>query len=235
MNLARESDVVVWVCGDDKITSGEGMDRCDLKLYGKQRELIHRVAELQKPAVLVLESGKPVDLSDEVNLVDGIMEAWFGGELGATAIAEVLLGKKNSFGRLPVSFPKGVGYLPCYYSRLPGGSKEYLEGSTNALFPFGFGLSYTEFAYRDLRVRRLEGPCDFEVTVKVKNTGDREGSDVVQLYVNDLQSSVVRPDKLLKGFRRVELQAGEFDMMIGRNSADIVLTDRITIDEDVKE
>ncbi|MBD5455235.1 MAG: beta-glucosidase [Lachnospiraceae bacterium] len=263
VKLAEESDVVVLVCGDDKITSGEGMDRCDLKLYGKQKELIRRVAELHKPTVLVLESGKPVDLSEEIAAVDGILEAWFGGELGATAIAEVLLGKENSFGRLPVSFPKSVGHLPCYYSRLPGGSREYLEGDVNALFPFGYGLSYTKFEYYDLNVKKTDGPCNYEVTVKVKNIGDREGCDVVQLYVNDRQSSVVRPDKLLKGFKRVHLheeeerevsflldfdsfrvlnlkkkwvvEAGDFDIMISKNSRETILSKRITIERDIMQ
>lgn len=261
--LAKASDVVVLVCGDDKMTSGEGMDRCELKLYGKQRELVRRVADLHKPMVLVLESGKPVDLSEEVNLADGIMEAWFGGELGAAAIAEVLLGKTNPSGKLPISFPKSVGHLPCYYSRLPGGSREYLEGDINALFPFGFGLSYTEFVYSDMRIEKLEGPCNYEVRIKVKNTGDMAGADVVQLYVNDIESSIVRPDKLLKGFKRVELvpgeekevsflldfgsfrlynlkrqwvvEAGRFEIMIGKDSNSIQLTDTITIAEDISE
>lgn len=259
--LAKECDAVVMVCGDDKITSGEGMDRCDLKLYGKQRELIRRVAKLHKPSVLVLESGKPVDLSDEIRQVDGIMEAWFGGELGAKAIAEVLLGKVNPSGRLPISFPKSVGHLPCYYSRLPGGSREYLEGDINALFPFGFGLSYTEFSYRDLQIRKLSGDCEYEARVKVKNVGEREGTEVVQLYVCDKESSVVRPDKLLKGFQRARLmpgeekevrflldfgsfrlydlkkrwvvEAGNFDIMIGRSSNKIELTGTIAIGEDL--
>ena len=260
--MAKDSDAVVLVCGDDKITSGEGMDRCDLKLYGKQRELIRRVAELHKPSVLVLESGKPVDLSEEIGQMDAIMEAWFGGELGATAIAEVLLGIKNPSGKLPISFPKSVGHLPCYYSKLPGGSASYLESDIGALFPFGFGLSYTEFAYRDLKIEKLCGPCNYEIYVKVKNVGEREGTDIVQLYVNDLQSSVVRPDKLLKGFKRVTLmpgeekeirflldfgsfriynlkkkwmvEAGDFEIMIGKSSSNIQLTDRIAITEDIE-
>lgn len=263
MELAEESDVVVLVCGDDKITSGEGMDRCDLKLYGRQRELIQRVAALNKPSVLVLESGKPVDLREEIHQMDAILEAWFGGELGARAIAEVLLGLQDPSGRLPVSFPKSVGHLPCYYSRLPGGSREYLEGDINALFPFGFGLSYTQFSYSGLRIEKLDGPCNYKVSVKVKNVGSREGTDVVQLYINDVESSVVRPDKLLKGFKRVTLlageektvsflldfdsfrlydlkyqwvvEAGDFEIMIGKNSNDIVLKSRVTISEDVRQ
>ena len=200
--LAEECDMTILVCGDDKVTSGEGMDRCDLKLYGKQKELVERVGALGKPSVLVLENGKPVDLRDETESMDAILVAWFGGELGAKAIAEALFGKINPSGRLPISFPKSVGHIPCYYSRLPGGSREYLEGNINALFPFGFGLSYTEFTYRDLVIEKREEKYSYRAAVKVRNAGERFGTEVVQLYINDLLSSVVRPDRLLKGFCR---------------------------------
>ena len=207
--LAEECDMTILVCGDDKVTSGEGMDRCDLKLYGKQKELVERVGALGKPSVLVLENGKPVDLREETESMDAILVAWFGGELGAKAIAEALFGKINPSGRLPISFPKSVGHIPCYYSRLPGGSREYLEGNINALFPFGFGLSYTEFTYRDLVIEKREEKYSYRATVKVRNAGERFGTEVAQLYINDLLSSVVRPDRLLKGFCRVDLEPGE--------------------------
>ena len=263
VELASDSDVVVLVCGDDKVTSGEGMDRCDLKLYGKQRELIRQVAKLHKPMVLVLESGKPVDLREEIEEADAILEAWFGGELGARAIAEVLLGRFNPSGRLPISFPRSVGHLPCYYSKLPGGSPNYLEGPSTALFPFGYGLSYTQFAYSDLRVQKLEGPCAYLASVKVKNVGEMEGTDIVQMYVSDPASSVVRPDRLLQGFARVCLkpgeerevdfllgfesfrlfnlqkewvvEAGDFEIMIGTDSSRMVLSETITIPEDIRK
>lgn len=209
ITLAQKCDVCVLVCGDDTVTSGEGMDRCDLKLYGKQRELIRKVGELGKPTVLVLESGKPVDLESEIHSMDAILEAWFGGELGARAIAEVLFGQINPSGKLPISFPKNVGYIPCYYSRLPGGSEEYLEGNCRALFEFGFGMSYTRFTYQDLEIWKKEGRYEYCVRVRIKNDGECAGTEVVQMYINDLQSSVVRPDRLLKGFRRVTLEPGE--------------------------
>ena len=209
VELAKLSDVVVLVCGDDKVTSGEGMDRCDLKLYGKQQELIRRVCEVGKPTVLVLENGKPVDLSWEKEHVDSILAAWFGGELGGKAIADVLFGDINPGGHLPISFPKSVGHLPCYYSLLPGGSPIYLEGLRRELFPFGHGLSYTEFAYRDLKVEKRSGLYDYRVSLNVKNVGSRAGDEVVQLYVNDICSSVVTPELLLQGFERIHLEAGE--------------------------
>lgn len=209
VELAKKSDVAVLVCGDNKVTSGEGMDRCDLKLYGKQQELIRRVCEVNSSVILVLENGKPVDLSWEKEHVSSILAAWFGGELGGRAIADVLFGDVNPGGRLPVSFPKSVGHLPCYYSMLPGGSPFYLEGARRELFCFGHGLSYTEFSYADLKVEHVGGPYDYLVSAAVKNVGDRAGDEVVQLYVNDICSSVVTPGLLLQGFERIHLEAGE--------------------------
>lgn len=209
VSIAADSDVVVLVCGDNKVTSGEGMDRCTLELHGRQRELIRRVAGLGKPTVLILENGKPVDLSYETEHMDSILVAWFGGEFGARAIADVLFGEVNPSGRLPISFPKSVGHLPCYYTMLPGGSPAYLEGDRHALFEFGHGLSYTSFAYSDLRVSKGEGPYAYTAQVKVANVGDMAGDEVVQLYVEDLHSSVVTPEKTLQGFQRISLEPGE--------------------------
>ena len=200
--------MIVFVGGDNSITSGEGRDRCDLVLPGRQRELIERLSRLGKKLILVLEIGKPVDLTVEEPLCDAIVTAWFGGERGAEAIAEVLFGDCNPSGRLNVSFPRNVGSLPCYYSMLPGGAQDFYEGTKHARYPFGYGLSYTTFAYSDLRVEQ-RGRCDFDVTVTVKNTGARDGDDVVQLYIDDVASSVVTPPVLLKGFARVHLAAGE--------------------------
>ena len=206
--IAKESDVAVIVCGDDKVTSGEGMDRNDLRLYGRQQELIRRVAETGTPIVLVLENGKPVDLSAEVKLCDGILECWFVGEHGATAIAEVLCGDRAPAGRLPITFPKNVGSLPCYYNRLPGGSEHYLEGSRAPLFPFGHGLSYTSFAYGEPRIEQT-GRYDFTLSVEVTNTGSMDADEVVQLYVRDVVSTIVTPDRTLAAFRRVHIPAGQ--------------------------
>ncbi|MBQ8718652.1 MAG: glycoside hydrolase family 3 C-terminal domain-containing protein [Clostridia bacterium] len=255
--IAKESDIAVIVCGDDKVTSGEGMDRNDLRLYGRQQELIRRVAETGTPVVLVLENGKPVDLSAEVNLCDGILECWFVGEMGAYAIAEVLTGERAPAGRLPITFPKNVGCLPCYYNRLPGGSEHYLEGSRAPLFPFGPGLSYTHFDYGELRVEQ-QGQYDFTVSVDVTNAGQMDADEVVQLYVRDVVSTIVTPDRSLAAFRRVHIPAGktvtvtlpltydafkllnrrmewvvepgDFDIMVGASSTDIRQSVKINVE-----
>ncbi len=129
--------------------------------------------------------------------------------MGARAIADVLTGKVNPAGRLPVSFPRSAGMLPCYYSRLPGASAEYLEGRRDAVYPFGHGLSYTAFAYRDLQLEETCAPYGVRVSLTVKNTGDRAGDEVVQLYVRDEESSIVTPMKQLRGFKRITLAPGE--------------------------
>jgi beta-glucosidase len=207
--LAQMADVTVLVCGDDTVTSGEGMDRCELTLYGRQKELVKRVADTGKPAVLVLEVGKPVELGAAGEALDAIVVPWFGGEMGAKAITDVLTGKVNPAGRLPVSFPRSVGTLPCYYSRLPGASAEYLEGKRDALYPFGHGLSYTQFTYRDLCLEKTGVPYGVRISLTVVNVGKRAGDEVVQLYVRDEESSIVMPIKLLKGFERITLAPGE--------------------------
>ena len=205
---AEAADAVILVCGDDTVTSGEGMDRAELKLYGPQRELIRRAGELGKPCVLVLEVGKSVDLTQEEPLMNAVLLALFGGEHGARAIAEALLGQLNPSGHLPVSFPKSVGELPYYYSMLPGSSREYLEGAKGPRYPFGYGLSYTCFALSDMKAE-VTGNIRAAVSFTVTNTGEREGCALPQLYVEDPVSSVVTPDRRLAAFSRVELRAGE--------------------------
>ncbi|MBE6724428.1 MAG: beta-glucosidase [Ruminococcaceae bacterium] len=206
--IASSCDAVVFVGGDNTITSGEGHDRCELTLNGRQRELIEKLAALGKPLILVVENGKPLDLSRENEVCGAILMAFFGGESGARAIAEALLGEFSPAGRLPLSLPRSSTRIPCYYSMLPGGAPNFLEGPKNALFPFGYGLSYTQFEYSALDVRKT-GTFDAVVTCKVKNTGAMDGDEVVQLYLDDTESSVVTPPMLLKGFRRIHLKAGE--------------------------
>ena len=206
--IASQCEVIIMVGGDNTVTSGEGRDRCELVLAGRQRELIVKLAQLGKPLILVLENGKQLDLSVESEVCDAILMTFFGGESGAKAIVEALLGKVNPSGRLPLSLPRHTSRIPCYYSKHPGGSMDYMEGSKVALYPFGFGLSYTEFAYSDLKI---EKKGEFDVTVKctVTNTGAMDGDEVVQLYIDDMESSVVTPLLLLKGFKRIHLKAGE--------------------------
>ncbi len=206
--LAADCDVIVAVCGDNAFTTGEGRDRCELTLYGRQQELIERLAALGKPLVLVLENGRPFQLTRENEICNAILMAWFGGENGARAIADALLGHFSPAGRLPVSLPRSAGQLPCYYSRLPGSDDVYIDGTKKAFFPFGFGLSYTTFDYSDLRIERQEG-YDVTVHCTVENTGGVDSDEVVQLYIDDVDSTMVTPRLLLKGFERIHLKAGE--------------------------
>ena len=205
---AERADAVILVCGDDTVTSGEGMDRNDLRLYGPQRDLVLRAGRMGKPCALVLEVGKPVDLTEEEPLMNAILLPWFGGELGARAIAEALTGRLNPSGHLPVSFPKSVGDVPYYYSQLPGGSREYLEGRREPRWPFGFGGCYTRFELSDLEVQAA-GLNTVDVSFTVANTGGRDGVALPQLYAEDPVSSIVTPDRRLVAFERVPLAAGE--------------------------
>ncbi|MGN1451476.1 MAG: glycoside hydrolase family 3 N-terminal domain-containing protein [Eubacteriales bacterium] len=206
--IASDCDLIIFVGGDDQISSGEGRDRCLLTLCGRQRELLLRLGALGKPLVFVLENGKPLDISAESAVSNAILETWFGGERGAEAIVDTLLGRNNPAGRLPFSLPRNSGMIPCYYSMLPGSSNEYYEGDGSALYPFGFGLSYTSFEYSGLVLEKT-GPADVRVTLTVKNTGGTAGDEVVQIYVEDCESTVVTPPLLLKAFSRISLSPGE--------------------------
>lgn len=258
ITAAENSDVIIFVGGDNTFTSGEGNDRSDLRLAGRQRELILELAKTGKPLVIVLENGRSIDLSEESKVANAILLSWFGGEFGAKAIVETLLGINNPAGRLPVSFPQDSNRIPCYYSSLPNYFENMFEGDRRAKYPFGFGLSYTKFEYSDLVIEKT-GKTDFTVKATVKNIGDVDGDEVVQLYVNDVVSSVVTPLKLLQGFERISLRSGEsktveftlgykafrllnkdyewvvedgdFEIMVGAASDDIRLKETITIKE----
>ena len=195
-------------------------------------------------------------LSNSFKASNAILVSWFGGEFGAKAIVDTLLGENNPAGRLPVSFPQDSNRIPCYYTILPNNTEVMFEGNRRAKYPFGFGLSYTTFEYSDLSVEKT-GEYDYLVNVTVKNTGDFNGDEVVQLYVNDVVSSIITPLKELKGFRRVSLDVGEskqiefrltydsfkllnknfewvvengdFEIMVGASSEDIRLSQIITI------
>ncbi len=257
VEIAKQCEIAILVCGDNTFTSSEGHDRADLKLAGKQRELIERVAATGTPVVLVLENGRVVDLSVEANITSAIVVAWFGGETGASAIVETLVGENNPAGRLPVSFPQDSNRIPCYYTLLPNNTEVMFEGNRRAKYPFGFGLSYTTFEYSDLSVEKT-GEYDYTVKATVKNTGDIKGDEVVQLYVNDVVSSIITPLKELKGFERISLEAGEskvvefnlafdsfkllnkkfewvvekgdFEIILGASSEDIRLSQTVTIE-----
>ena len=208
VSIAATCEVIVFVGGDNTITSGEGRDRCELTLHGRQRELIEKLAALGKPLILVLENGKPLELSRENEICGAILMTFYSGESGARAIVEALTGQFSPAGRLPLSLPRSSTRIPCYYSMLPGGAEDFLEGPKNALFPFGYGLSYTQFAYENLVIERI-ADGEFAVHCDVKNVGPMDGDEVVQLYIDDTEGSVVRPPMLLKEFKRIHLKAGE--------------------------
>lgn len=208
VEAAKGSDIIIFVGGDNELTSGECHDRCELTLSGRQRELIVRLSELGAPVVLVLENGRPLELSKESEVCSAIIETWFGGECGAKAVVEALTGDINPGGKLPYSLPRKSGMIPCYYSMLPGRSNNYIEGDGISLYPFGHGLSYTTFEYSDLVLEKT-GDSDVNVKVTVNNTGSVSGDETVQIYVDDCESSVVTPPLLLKAFKRVTLAPGE--------------------------
>ncbi|WP_369018600.1 glycoside hydrolase family 3 N-terminal domain-containing protein [Thermatribacter velox] len=216
LNVAQQAEVIIAVMGErsglfKQSISGEGSDRTELTLPGVQRELLRELKKLEKPIVLVLVNGRPLELGWEAENLSAILEAWYPGEEGGNAVADVLFGDYNPAGRLPISFPKKVGQIPVYYNRKSTAFSEYIETDARALFPFGYGLSYTRFEYQDLqiqpdRVTSLEG---VKIRFRVKNTGRIAGDEVVQLYIRDVVSSLVRPSKELKGFKRIHLEAGE--------------------------
>ena len=216
LELAEQSEVIIAVMGENSglfknSISGEGSDRVDLDLPGVQRELLQALKETGKPIVLVLVNGRPLSITWEKDNVSAILETWYPGEEGGNAIADVLFGDYNPGGKLPISFPRSVGQIPVYYNRKPSSFSEYINTDTQALFPFGHGLSYTEFSYSDLKITpsQVNSLEEVKISFKVKNTGSREGDEVVQLYIHDRVASVERPVKELKGFKRLTLQPGE--------------------------
>jgi len=215
--LAKDSDVAVVVVGDNEQTAREAYaenhlgDRTDLRLVGQQEELVRAVLDTGTPTVVVLVNGRPPAIPGLAERAPAILECWYLGQEGGTAVAEVLFGDVNPGGKLPVSIPRGVGQLPLYYNRKPTALRGYLFDSTKPLFPFGHGLSYTTFSYSAPTVTpaKISPAGRATVSVEVTNTGSRAGDEVVQLYVRAEVSRTTRPVMELKGFRRVTLKPGE--------------------------
>lgn len=207
--LAAHSDAAVVVVG---IEEGEFLDRADLRLPGRQEELIELVAGTGTPTVVVLVGGSAVNMQRWIGRVPGILAVWYPGEAGGHAVAEVLFGDYSPAGRLPITFPVAEGQLPLVYNHKPTGrGDDYLNLTGKPQFPFGFGLSYTRFRYSDIRLQAdtiAAGETAF-VSVRVTNTGKVAGDEVVQLYLRDELASVARPVMELKGFQRVHLEPGE--------------------------
>ncbi len=217
---ARAADVVLLAIGEDAFQSGEGRSQTDLGLKGLQDELLATVLAANTRTVVVLSSGRPLVIGHVADAVPALLEAWHLGSQSGHAIADVLFGAHNPSGKLPVSFPRAVGQVPVYYNHKNTGRpgpeagvtwSHFTDAPNDALYPFGFGLSYTTFAYSDpkLSAAELTANGQLAVSVTITNTGHRAGTEVVQLYVRDMVGSVTRPVKELKGFERVELGPGQ--------------------------
>lgn len=280
VETARKADVVIAVVGgssardfktnyqatgaaetDMKSVSdmdcGEGYDRATLTLLGKQTALLEALKQTGKPLVVVYIEGRPLDKAWAAENADALLTAYYPGAEGGQAVADVLFGDVNPAGRLPISVPAHVGQIPVYYNKLAPRPHDYVEMTAKPLYPFGYGLSYTSFGYDNLNIQKL-GECTFEVSFDVANTGERDGEEVVQLYLHDRVATVVQPLQQLKHFKRVFIKKGEaahlsfvidaedlsiinremkhvvepgaFDVSIGASSEDIRLRGLLTVD-----
>lgn len=219
VELARRSDVAVLALGELQNMSGEAASRATLDLPGRQEHLLEAVVATGKPVVLVLVNGRPLNLTWASGHVPAILEAWYPGAQGGNAVADLLFGEVNPGGKLPFSWPRSAGQIPIYYAHnltqdpetRRGFTSRYWDELSSPLYPFGFGLSYTKFAFSNLQLSRNEVPLGqaFEVAVDVENTGTRAGDEVVQLYIHQRAGSTSRPVRELKGFERVALAPGE--------------------------
>jgi len=215
--VARAADAVLLVIGTNESTSREAWsddhlgDVSRLDLTGQQEDLAAAIVATGKPVVVLLLNGRPLSINQVAQTVPAILEGWYLGQEGGTAVGEILFGDVSPSGKLPITIPRSVGQLPIYYSRKPTSFRPYLDEPRSPLFAFGHGLSYTTFKYADLRLTPATiGPSgSTTVSVSVTNTGKLKADEVVQLYVHDLIASVTRPVKELRGFRRVSLGPGE--------------------------
>ena len=265
LDVAKKADVIVCAMGECADFSGESSSRATLEMPDAQRELLEELVKIGKPIVLLNFSGRPTVLTWEQEHVDAIMNVWFAGSEAGDAIADVLYGDAAPSGRLTVTMPRALGQVPIYYNHLNTGrpvekgadkyrkyASNYLEVRNDPLYPFGYGLTYTSFRYSDLSLSSNTMAADgsVEASVMVSNTGQRDGYEVVQLYIHQQAASVARPVKELRGFQRIHLKAGEqrrvtfcidreqlqyldaqgapvlepgiFDIMIGGNSDDVL-------------
>ena len=217
VKVAQDADKIILVIGGNESTSREAWadghlgDRASLQLVGEQQELFDALHATGKPVVVVLINGRPLAISKISEQAPAIIEGWILGQETGTAVADVLFGDVNPSGKLPVSIPRSVGHLPSYYNYKPSARRGYVDNKVNALYSFGFGMSYTQFKYSKPKVKQnvIKKHSDFTVSVKVKNTGKMAGDEIVQLYIRDQASSVTRPVKELKSFKRISLKPNE--------------------------
>ncbi len=214
--VARGADAIVLVVGTNAATSREAWapdhlgDRADIGLIGQQNELAQAMFSLGKPVVVLLINGPPLSIPEVAEKANAVLEGWYPGQEGGTAIADVLFGDANPGGKLPLTVARSINQLPMFYNQKPSAHRGYLFGSKDPLFPFGFGLSYTTFEIGApvLSAQQIKTDGSVSVQVSVRNTGKMAGDEVVQLYIHDVVSSVTRPVKELKGFKRVTLAPG---------------------------
>lgn len=254
IEAAKKADVAIVVLGESNELVEENRDVASLDLFGMQQELIEEIQKTGTPVVCVLLNGRPLSTNWISENIPAVLEGWFPGELGGRAVADVLFGDYNPGGRLPITVPKSVGQLPIYYNQKRSAIHRYVAESEHPLYTFGYGLSYTKFEYSNLKISSssIKPNGELKVSVDVKNTGERDGDEVVQLYIKDLYSSTTTPEKTLKGFKRLNIKKGEvktveftltpdelsiwnremkrvvepgdFEVMVGGNSTDLIKT-----------
>lgn len=208
---AKSADVVVMVMGEDDNVIGEAKSRTDLNLSGNQQLLLTKIHQTGKPIVLVLMNGRAISINWADKYCNSIIETWIPGKYGSDAVADIVFGDYNPGGKLTVTFPKSVGQIPMCFPFKPGAQASAVTTVNGVIYPFGFGLSFTTFEYSNLKItpEKQMAAGKVEVTVDVKNTGQISGDEIIQLYINDEVSSVIRFDKELRGFERINLTPGE--------------------------
>lgn len=217
VKIAKKSDLVVLALGGNEQTSREAWsrahmgDRTDIRLFGRQEQLFDAIKKTGKPVIVFLFNGRPLAINSLTENADAIFECWYLGQETGHAVADVLVGDFNPGGKLPISIPRSVGHIPCYYNHKPSDRRGYLHDEVTPLYPFGYGLSYTKFEIKNVRLakNKIRRDESAEVSLEISNIGDMEGTEVVQMYIRDVVSSVTRPVKELKGFQKVHLEPGE--------------------------
>ena len=217
VKVAKKADLIVLAIGGNEQTSREAWafwhlgDRPSLDLVGRQEELVRAMLATGKPVVVFLFNGRPLSINMLSREVPVIFECWYLGQETGHAVAEVLFGDCNPGGKLPITIPRSAGHIPAFYNHKPTARRGYLFDDVTPLYPFGFGLSYTTFTIDNVRLdkTKIKNGSSGRVSADVRNTGDRAGSETVQMYIRDVFSSATRPVKELKGFQRVVLEPGE--------------------------
>lgn len=264
VKVAKRSDAIALVLGENELICREAWsenhlgDRDNLDLIGLQNELAKAIIQTRKPLVVLLINGRPITINDLHENAPAIIECWYLGQETGHAVADIIFGKVNPSGKLPITFPRSVGQLPCFYNKKPTNHRDYVLAESAPLYPFGFGLSYTTFEYSNLKItpNEIQSNETADVSIEIANIGEMKGDEIIQLYIHDLVSLPTRPIKELKDFIRITLNSGEtqtvtfkitpekleafdlnmkrvvqpgdFEVMVGKNSMD-VLTDTLTV------